>query len=135
MWASAVGRRSATRQSNSSCCACRTVQNSQVRRIYCASAAPSHFPLDLPLITDTSLLRFPWHADRDSHSISVMPMQRILAICLLSWLLPAERFAWADARPLHHLRGLDLPGKQPAGIIACWQCQLFMFVPVHQAPA
>ncbi len=53
-----------------------------------------------------------------------MLMQRLLAFCLLSWLLPAERFAWADARPLHHLRGLGMPGAQPAGSIVCCQPDL-----------
>jgi len=61
-------------------------------------------------------------------------MQRIVAFCLLSWLLPAERFARADARPLHHLRGLDMPGKQPAG--GSHSCQSGSFVPAqaHKPP-
>ena len=31
-------------------------------------------------------------------------------MCTLSWLLLAQRFAQADARPLHHLRGVGMTG-------------------------
>ena len=68
MWPSAAGRRSATRHSNGSGCACRILRNSQVCRNHRASAAPTRSPPDKSLSSDTSLAVPVVESCRASHS-------------------------------------------------------------------